>query len=436
MFKVISVLVVSMSVVQNTSGQFQIEESHPKCGAKQCVVISKCPAVLKLVFQVLQVKAGSQQAKRQLLSNQCGFEKTLPKVCCDRNAEITEKPRIFSNTQTLKPFVDVSTAEPKRPMPMQTLGQTSTEITTQETTPFTTQKQPSSTFSPFIISRTVTKPKTNFSSLNTPKCGVRTSLNFRITFGETAAEGQFPWVVSLIYKNRRRVAIPLCGGALVSSHHVITAAHCDASQSGFSLSSVILGQTDISAPVQIPGMEIDVEKVVKHPQFRRNPVAEMDIAIIKLVRPVKFTDLIRPICLFSPDTKEVENPVNGLIVAGWGRTESKRSSELLQYTFLDSVPMKECQAVYGTAGKEGKLGPITDLEILQSQLCAQGTGATDSCTGDSGGPLMAQVGNTWYLAGAVSFGTQQCDSSLPGIYTRISYFYAWIQEVILDNNHQ
>ena len=37
----------------------------------------------------------------------------------------------------------------------------------------------------------------------------------------------------------------------------------------------------ISAPVQIPGMEIDVEKVVKHPQFRRNPVAEMDIAIIK-----------------------------------------------------------------------------------------------------------------------------------------------------------
>jgi len=216
----------------------------------------------------------------------------------------------------------------------------------------------------------------------------------------------------------------------VSSQHVITAAHCDASQGGFSLSSVILGQTDISAPVELPGLEIDVENVVRHPEFRRNPVAEMDIAIIKLVQPVLFTDMMRPVCLFSPDTEQVEDPVNGLVVAGWGRTERKRSSELLQFTFLDSVPMAECQAVYGVAGKEGRLGPISDLDILSSQLCAQGTGATDSCTGDSGGPLMAQVGNTWYLAGVVSFGTQQCDSSLPGIYTRISHFHAWIQGVL------
>ena len=40
------------------------------------------------------------------------------------------------------------------------------------------------------------------------------------------------------------------------------------------------------------------------------------------------------------------------------------------------------------------LGPVTTLEILQSQLCAQGTGATDSCTGDSGGPIMARVRKT------------------------------------------
>merc|ERR1719474_1470271 len=131
----------------------------------------------------------------------------------------------------------------------------------------------------------------------------------------------------------------------------------------------------------------------------------MDIAIIKLSRTVRFTDRIRPICLFHPELDEVENPPNGLIVAGWGRTEKERSSDLLQYTFLEPVPMRQCQAEYGIAGKEGKLGPITNLEILKSQLCAQGVGATDSCTGDSGGPLMAQVGNTWYLAGVVSFGT-------------------------------
>jgi len=244
--------------------------------------------------------------------------------------------------------------------------------------------------------------------------------------------GQFPWVVSLIYKNRRGVSIPLCGGALVSAQHVVTAAHCDASQGGFSLTSVILGTTDIATPVQLPGVEVEVEEVVKHPQYDTNPVAEMDIAVIKLAKAVVFTDMIRPICLYSPRVEEVEDPVNDLIVAGWGRTERARSSDTLLFTFLDSVPRNQCQNLYSEAESEGRLGPITDFKILRSQLCAQGAGATDSCSGDSGGPLMAEVGNTWYLAGVVSFGTQQCDSSLPGVYTRISHFIPWLHTTVLS----
>ena len=177
----------------------------------------------------------------------------------------------------------------------------------------------------------------------------------------------------------------------MSAQHVITAAHCDVIVGGFSLRSVILGQTDISGPVQLPGLEIDIDKVVRHPLYTTNPVAEMDIAIIKLVQPVSFTDMFRPICLFSPNIKEVEDPVNDLIVAGWGRTERARSSDTLQFTFLSSVPKKKCQAQYSAAEKEGHLGPITDFTILESQLCAQGAGETDSCSGDSGGPLLSQV---------------------------------------------
>merc|ERR1712098_879608 len=84
----------------------------------------------------------------------------------------------------------------------------------------------------------VTKPRSDFSNLNWPKCGIRTSLNFRITFGETAGEGQFPWVASLMYRNRRGV----------STQHVVTAGHCDASQGGFSLASIILGRQGYQAP--------------------------------------------------------------------------------------------------------------------------------------------------------------------------------------------
>ena len=65
-----------------------------------------------------------------------------------------------------------------------------------------------------------------------------------------------------------------------------------------------------------------------------------------------------------------------------------------------------------------------------SQLCAQGEGGTDSCSGDSGGPLLAVAGGRWYLAGVVSFGTQRCDSSLPGVYTRVASYWDWLREAM------
>ena len=40
----------------------------------------------------------------------------------------------------------------------------------------------------------------NFSHLNHPKCGLRTTIGFRVTFGNSASSGQFPWMAALIYR--------------------------------------------------------------------------------------------------------------------------------------------------------------------------------------------------------------------------------------------
>ena len=137
---------------------------------------------------------------------------------------------------------------------------------------------------------------------------------------------------------------------------------------------------DVSAPVSLPGLEVNIMQVVSHPAFANNPVAINDIAIVVMERPVTFTDMIRPICVFQEEVEEVKEMVEleeeevvddggELVVAGWGRTDKGRSSALLQFTRLRRVERPTCEEQYRVAGSEGRLGPLTQgLDILQSQV--------------------------------------------------------------------
>lgn len=75
--------------------------------------------------------------------------------------------------------------------------------------------------------------------------------------------------------------------------------------------------------------------------------------------------------------------------------------------------------------------------IGSHQLCAGGVIGTDSCTGDSGGPLMSALSVNspprYYLMGVVSFGDSQCgNTTSPGVYTKITDYLPWILDHIKE----
>ena len=60
---------------------------------------------------------------------------------------------------------------------------------------------------------------------------------------------------------------------------------------------------------------------------------------------------------------------------------------------------------------------------------------SDSCTGDSGGPLIYReyANSPWYQVGIVSYGAKTCARGrFPGFYTKVSEFLPWIQSKLKD----
>jgi secreted trypsin-like serine protease len=71
-----------------------------------------------------------------------------------------------------------------------------------------------------------------------------------------------------------------------------------------------------------------------------------------------------------------------------------------------------------------------------TNLCFGGDdkGGFGTCTGDSGGPLQCQSSDgKWYQIGIISWGISCARANIPDVYTRVAYFYDWIEEVINKN---
>lgn len=67
---------------------------------------------------------------------------------------------------------------------------------------------------------------------------------------------------------------------------------------------------------------------------------------------------------------------------------------------------------------------------------AVGSGNPNTCIsllspqGDSGGPLVCDINDVWIQAGVVSWGSDCALYKRPGVYTNVSVYTSWIQNIM------
>jgi len=257
---------------------------------------------------------------------------------------------------------------------------------------------------------TVTPPPTPAPTAAPPtgtfdcKCGVSTT-NSRIVGGTEANKNELPWQVQLV----RSDGSHWCGGSLLSSRTVLTAAHCK--QPGL---AAVVGEHDIST--SDGEQRINIAQWIDHPSYAALSF-DNDFAIITLETPVTFSEKVYPICLpaSSPATYEDKDS----IVSGWGSISSGGpGSNILKKAGVKTMSNTAC-----TTGTQ-----YSAEEITSNMICAAETG-NDSCQGDSGGPLVIKKSGTSYFeqAGVVSWGRGCAAANAPGVYSRVTAKLSWIQ---------
>ncbi|KAF8790900.1 Serine protease filzig like protein [Argiope bruennichi] len=269
---------------------------------------------------------------------------------------------------------------------------------------------------------TTTAPKVDVQRWNYKKdCGVRLMPVGRIVGGKNTFFGKWPWQalvkeatwLGLFVKNK-------CGGVLITSKYVLTAAHC---QPGFLASLlVVLGTHDLAETFDNKASIIrNVKRMVVHRHYNAQTF-ENDLALLEMEAPVEFLPYVVPICL--PHRNE-DFTGKMAFVTGWGKlTAGGDVPNILQEVQVPIVTNGECQRMFYQAGHQ--------KAIRSNFVCAGYTnGGQDSCEGDSGGPLMVQREDTrWVLVGTVSHGIGCADPNLPGVYMRMSSYRPWIDSII------
>ncbi|XP_029051283.1 trypsin-1-like [Osmia bicornis bicornis] len=241
----------------------------------------------------------------------------------------------------------------------------------------------------------------------------------RITDGEDATPGEFPYQVSIQWGVPSLIKYShICGGSILNEWYILTAGHCIQKIGQL---RVIAGKYYLQKDEDTE-QTIDVAKTIVHAEYPGG-VAQHDIALLRLKKPLIFDRKVQPIKLPAQGQKQDGD----VIISGWGSTQkSIRPTVLpnkLQKAVVPILSNEECL-------KELKSKPIIgdQPELFSTQVCSGTAGKeVSACSGDSGGPLAQGRGAEAVQVGIASWVMMPCGSTrMPSVYTRVASYVDWI----------
>lgn len=198
--------------------------------------------------------------------------------------------------------------------------------------------------------------------------------------GDLADPAAWPFMAAVVDRGvEDTFQAQFCGGALVSSQAVLTAAHCVSGKAAAEIEVVFGARLSPGQP------RSGVERVVRHPGYREDRLGDHDLAVLRLSAPVPSA----PVGLAAPAQ---DGQGQAAAVAGYGNQvgagEHGYPADLLDGDVAIGGGL--CRDAAWDARRV--LCADSDLDVVSA------------CDGDSGGPLVSRG----RLVGIVSYGPEDC----------------------------
>jgi len=255
-------------------------------------------------------------------------------------------------------------------------------------------------------------------------CGVKgTYRSGRVVGGEDAVPGEWCWQVALINSLNQY----LCGGALIGTQWVLTAAHCVTNivRAGDAI-YVRVGDHDLTQKFGSPGAQtLRVATTYIH-HNHNSQTLDNDIALLKLHGEADLKEGVCLVCLPARGTSQATG--KKCTVTGYGYMGETGPIPLrIREARVPIVNDNECVR---------KINTVTEKIFIlpASSFCAGGEKGHDACQGDGGGPLVCEDSGYNELTGLVSWGFGCGRKDVPGVYVKVSSFIGWINQIISVNN--